>query len=232
MTTTDTFQRPHFYTNRASARPRCCQQALIVLRPSRYKATLHNLIDQVINAGLIALIGCSIAAALAIGAPMPAAGTQTGPIGGDASRPTSSSPPHPTSRACSAWSATSMRRLVKAGAGSPNRCLATIDRAGVPMITFILSAAVLVGALCVAVALDGATTEAPPGVVAPFLAARLLAADQTVPVALGCAPQYSSRKHWMQNSIICPAAQLPHPSPSESRRIALSTQPAIPHCDA
>ncbi len=62
------------------------------------------------------------------------------------------------------------------------------------MITFILAAAVLVGALCIAVALDGATTEAPPGVVAPFLAARLLAADQTVPVALGCAPQYRSQK--------------------------------------
>jgi hypothetical protein len=76
MTTTDTFQRPHCYTNRASARPRCCQQALIVLQPSRYKATLHNLMDQVINAGLIALIGCSIAAALAFGAPMPAGGTQ------------------------------------------------------------------------------------------------------------------------------------------------------------
>jgi hypothetical protein len=76
MTTTDTFQRPHCYTNRASARPRYCQQALIVLQPSRYKATLHNLINQGINAGLIALIGCSIAAALAFGAPMPAAGTQ------------------------------------------------------------------------------------------------------------------------------------------------------------
>jgi hypothetical protein len=33
------------------------------------------------------------------------------------------------------------------------------------MITFVLAAAVLIGALCVAVALDGATTEAPPGVV-------------------------------------------------------------------
>ncbi len=74
MTTTDTFQRPHCHTNRASTRPRCCQQAL--LQPSRYMATLHNLIDQIINAGLIALIGCSIAAALAIGAPMPAAGMQ------------------------------------------------------------------------------------------------------------------------------------------------------------
>ncbi len=48
------------------------------------------------------------------------------------------------------------------------------------MITFILAAAVLVGALCVAVALDDATTEAPPGVVA-----RLLVTDQTVPVAWG-----------------------------------------------
>jgi hypothetical protein len=53
------------------------------------------------------------------------------------------------------------------------------------MITFVLAAAVLVGALCVAVALDGATTEAPPGVVAHVLAARLLATDQTVPVAWG-----------------------------------------------
>jgi hypothetical protein len=51
------------------------------------------------------------------------------------------------------------------------------------MITFILAAAVLVGALCVAVALDDATTEAPPGVVAHVLASRLLVTDQTVPVA-------------------------------------------------
>jgi hypothetical protein len=76
MITTDTFQRPHFRANRASARPRCFQQAVIVLQRSRCKATLHNLMDQVINAGLIALIGCSMAAALAIGAPMPAGGTQ------------------------------------------------------------------------------------------------------------------------------------------------------------
>ena len=48
------------------------------------------------------------------------------------------------------------------------------------MITFVLAAAVLVGALFVAVALDGATTEAPPDVVAHVLAARLLATDQTV----------------------------------------------------
>jgi hypothetical protein len=53
------------------------------------------------------------------------------------------------------------------------------------MITFVLAAAVLVGALCVAVTLDGATTEEPPGVVAHVLAARLLATDQTVPVAWG-----------------------------------------------
>ena len=52
------------------------------------------------------------------------------------------------------------------------------------MITFVLAAAVLVGALFVAVALDGATTEAPPDVVAHVLAARLLATDQTVPVSL------------------------------------------------
>jgi hypothetical protein len=104
------------------------------------------------------------------------------------------------------------------------------------MITFILAAAVLVGALCVAVALDVATTEAPPGVVAHVLAARLLAADHTVPVALGYAPQYRSRKNSMPRrnaaSIICPPARPPHPSLSESRRIALSTQPAIPRCDA
>jgi hypothetical protein len=53
------------------------------------------------------------------------------------------------------------------------------------MITFVLAAAVLVGALCVAVALDDTTTEAPPGVVAHVLAARLLTTDQTVPVAWG-----------------------------------------------
>jgi hypothetical protein len=53
------------------------------------------------------------------------------------------------------------------------------------MMTFVLAAAVLVGALCVAVALDGATTEAPPGAVAHVLAERLLATDQTVPVAWG-----------------------------------------------
>jgi hypothetical protein len=44
---------------------------------ARNKVTIQNLIDQVINAGLIALVGCSIAAALAIGAPMSAAGSQT-----------------------------------------------------------------------------------------------------------------------------------------------------------
>jgi hypothetical protein len=52
------------------------------------------------------------------------------------------------------------------------------------MMTFVLAAAVLVGALCLAVALDGATTKLPPGVVAHVLAARLLATDHTVPVAL------------------------------------------------
>ena len=41
------------------------------------KATLENLIDQMINAGLIALVGCSIAAALASGAPMSTGGSQT-----------------------------------------------------------------------------------------------------------------------------------------------------------
>ena len=53
------------------------------------------------------------------------------------------------------------------------------------MMTFLVAAEVLVCTLYVAVALDGATTEVPPGVVAHVLAARLLAADQTVPVALG-----------------------------------------------
>ena len=78
MISSDTFLRPHFLANSAAERPSCCQQArraLIVLRQSRHKATLHNLIDQVINAGLIALVGCSIATALAIGAPMPDGGT-------------------------------------------------------------------------------------------------------------------------------------------------------------
>ena len=90
MISTDTFQPPHFHANRASARPRCCKQAQRALLFSarmhtlfsnvaiaRHKATLQNLIDQVINAGLIALVGCSIVAALAIGAPMSAAGSQT-----------------------------------------------------------------------------------------------------------------------------------------------------------
>ena len=77
MIATDTFQRPLFHASWASARSRCCQQALIVLQQSRHKATLQNLIDQVINAGLISLVGGSIAAALAIGAPMSAAGSQT-----------------------------------------------------------------------------------------------------------------------------------------------------------
>jgi hypothetical protein len=53
------------------------------------------------------------------------------------------------------------------------------------MITFVLAAAVLVGALYVAVALDGAATQVPPrGVAAHVLAARLLATDHSVPVAL------------------------------------------------
>ena len=90
MISTDIFQPPHFHANRASARPRCCKQAQRALLFSermhtlfsnvaiaRHKATLQNLIDQVINAGLIALVGCSIAAALAIGAPMSAGGSQT-----------------------------------------------------------------------------------------------------------------------------------------------------------
>ena len=42
----------------------------------RQKAIIQNLIDQAVNSGLIALVGCSIAAALAIGAPMSAGGTQ------------------------------------------------------------------------------------------------------------------------------------------------------------
>jgi hypothetical protein len=43
---------------------------------ARNKVTIQNLIDQVINAGLIALVGCSIAAALVIGVPMSAGGSQ------------------------------------------------------------------------------------------------------------------------------------------------------------
>ena len=63
MISTDTFQRPNtMFSNAAIA---------------RHKATLQNLIDQVINAGLIALVGCSIAAALAIGPPMSTGGSQT-----------------------------------------------------------------------------------------------------------------------------------------------------------
>jgi hypothetical protein len=77
MISTDTFQRPHCHASRASARPRRCQQAQIFLRQLRHKATLENLIDQAINAGLIALVGCSIAAALAVGAPVSAGGSQT-----------------------------------------------------------------------------------------------------------------------------------------------------------
>jgi hypothetical protein len=79
MISTDTFQRPYFHFNQASARLRCCQKAqrtLIVLRQSRHKAILHNLIDQMINAGLIALIGGSIVVALATGASMPVGETQ------------------------------------------------------------------------------------------------------------------------------------------------------------
>jgi hypothetical protein len=44
---------------------------------AHHKATLQNLIDQVTNAGLNALVGCSIAAVLAIGAPMSTGGSQT-----------------------------------------------------------------------------------------------------------------------------------------------------------
>ena len=63
MISTDTFQRPNpMFSNAAIA---------------RHKLALQTLFDQVINAGLIALVGCSIAAALAIGAPMSAGGSQT-----------------------------------------------------------------------------------------------------------------------------------------------------------
>jgi hypothetical protein len=44
---------------------------------ARHKAALQKLIDQVINAGLIALVGSSIAAALAIGVPTSADSSQT-----------------------------------------------------------------------------------------------------------------------------------------------------------
>ena len=43
---------------------------------ARHRATLQNLIDLAINAGLFALVGCSIAAAFAIGAPTPAGDAQ------------------------------------------------------------------------------------------------------------------------------------------------------------
>ena len=76
MISTDTFQRPYSHTNQASARLRCCQPALVVRQQSRLKATFHNLIDQMLNAGLIALVGGSLVAALAVGAPMPASNTQ------------------------------------------------------------------------------------------------------------------------------------------------------------
>jgi hypothetical protein len=63
MISTDTFQRPNtMFSNAAIA---------------RHKVTFQNLFDQVINAGLIALVGCSIAAALAIGGPVSAGGSQT-----------------------------------------------------------------------------------------------------------------------------------------------------------
>jgi hypothetical protein len=53
------------------------------------------------------------------------------------------------------------------------------------MMTFVLAAVVLVGALCVATALDGVTTEAPPGVVAShFLGAGLPTTDHTALVTL------------------------------------------------
>jgi hypothetical protein len=53
------------------------------------------------------------------------------------------------------------------------------------MISIVLAAAVLVGALFVAAALDDTTTDAPPGVVASRVqAAGLLAAYHTVSVTL------------------------------------------------
>ena len=79
MISTDTFQRPHFHFNQAPVRLRCglqVQRALIVLRQSRHKPIVHKLIDQMFNAGLVALIGGSVAAALAIGAPMPNSAAQ------------------------------------------------------------------------------------------------------------------------------------------------------------
>ena len=96
----------------------------------RNKATLKSLIDQMINAGLIALVGCSITAALAIGASMSpaAADSGAGVRMAIAFRPTYSAH-QVTSHACSAWSAPSMRRSVKAGASSPSRFLTTVDRA-------------------------------------------------------------------------------------------------------
>ena len=58
------------------------------------------------------------------------------------------------------------------------------------MMTFVLAAAVLVGALWVATALDGVTTEAPRGIVASrVLATGLLATYYTAPVALSDLPR-------------------------------------------
>jgi hypothetical protein len=70
MISTDTFERPQLQAHRAFG-------AFTDAAIARHKATLRNLIDQAINAGLVALIGCSIAAALVIGAPMPAGDSQT-----------------------------------------------------------------------------------------------------------------------------------------------------------
>jgi hypothetical protein len=47
---------------------------------ARHRAILQNLIDRIINAGLIALVGCSIAPALAT-RPQRLVGTVNAPVG-------------------------------------------------------------------------------------------------------------------------------------------------------
>jgi hypothetical protein len=72
------------------------------------------------------------------------------------------------------------------------------------MMTFVLAAAMFVGALCVAAALDSATTEAPAG--ARALAARLLATDSTVPVALSRRREPVSSKTGQERAVtVCEA---------------------------
>jgi hypothetical protein len=80
MISTDIFQLPDFPANGASACPRRCQQALTAsqqFQGRRGARILQNRIDRMLNASPIALIGCSIAAALAFGTPIYPGGLQT-----------------------------------------------------------------------------------------------------------------------------------------------------------